>query len=233
MILSMGIALGQKSRPTGLCIVQASGRDVDGDWETHYLVRSLERIDPATAFPEVANRVCEVLVNLKRKTSSRPSWIYVDATGLGPPIVSLLEAKLGWNRTIPVYFNYGDQRRVERDEKRRGDIVKLGKCYLVSRLQLLLQTNCLHLPRRHAEAQVLARDLMEYEIRPDERANERYGAFRVGSQDHLVTALGLALQDDVRTFRPRSDADDDYRPGPLSLAEELSGIWWPRAAYWH
>ena len=29
-----------------------------------------------------------------------------------------------------------------------------------------------------------------------EDANDRYGAFKVGTQDDLVTALGLALQDD-------------------------------------
>ena len=31
-------------------------------------------------------------------------------------------------------------------------------------------------------------------------AIERYGAFRVGSQDDLVTALGLAVQDDIRVL---------------------------------
>lgn len=37
---------------------------------------------------------------------------------------------------------------------------------------------------------------MEYEVKVSEDANDRYGAFKVGSQDDLVTALGLALQDD-------------------------------------
>jgi hypothetical protein len=35
---------------------------------------------------------------------------------------------------------------------------------------------------------------LDFEIRVEENANERYGAFRVGSQDDLVTALGLAVQ---------------------------------------
>lgn len=43
---------------------------------------------------------------------------------------------------------------------------------------------------------ILAEELLEYEVKVAEDANDRYGAFKVGSQDDLVTALGLALQDD-------------------------------------
>lgn len=45
----------------------------------------------------------------------------------------------------------------------------------------------------HAEEAI--EELLEYEGRVDERANERYGAFRVGAHDDLVTALGLAVID--------------------------------------
>ena len=68
----------------------------------------------------------------------------------------------------------------------------LGKAYLVSRLQTLLQTGRLHLPRTD-EAKQLADDLLDYEVTVDENANERYGAFAVGPRDELVTALGLAV----------------------------------------
>ena len=43
--------------------------------------------------------------------------------------------------------------------------------------------------------QVLARELLDYEIRVSEDANDRYGAFKVGNDDDLVTALGLAAQE--------------------------------------
>lgn len=58
-----------------------------------------------------------------------------------------------------------------------------------------LQTTGVHLPESE-EARILAEELMEYEVKVSEDANDRYGAFRVGTQDDLVTALGLALQDD-------------------------------------
>jgi hypothetical protein len=50
-----------------------------------------------------------------------------------------------------------------------------------------------------AEAKILAEELLNYEIRVEENANDRYGAFRVGTHDDLVTALGLAVQEDVRS----------------------------------
>jgi hypothetical protein len=47
---------------------------------------------------------------------------------------------------------------------------------------------------RTAEADILAGELLRYEIRVSEDANDRYGAFKVGTHDDLVTALGLAVQ---------------------------------------
>jgi len=93
-----------------------------------------------------------------------------------------------------VYFNHGDRRlEVSRNE------IRLGKAWLVSRLQALLQTGRLHLPRT-PEAEALAVELLDYEIRVDSDANDRYGAFKVGTHDDLVTALGLAVQDRQRSF---------------------------------
>jgi hypothetical protein len=91
----------------------------------------------------------------------------------------------------PCYLTHGDQRNVPSE----GEI-KVGKAWMVSRLQVLLQSGRIHLPRS-AEAEALARELLDYEIRIFEDANERYGAFRVGSHDDLVTAMGLATQEDA------------------------------------
>jgi hypothetical protein len=95
----------------------------------------------------------------------------------------------------PVYFTHGDRRVEQRDRS-----ISLGKAWLVSRLQALLQTARILLPRT-MEAQVLAQELLDYEIHVDEKANDTYGAFRVGSHDDLVTALGLAVQEPVRQTR--------------------------------
>lgn len=111
-------------------------------------------------------------------------------------MVDLLDAATT-GMVVPVYFTYGD-RRIEHTSSPGRRQISLGKAHLVSRLQTLLQCHRLHLPPKMEEARVLADDLLEYEIRVDENANDRYGAFRVGRHDDLVTALGLAVQEDVR-----------------------------------
>jgi len=60
-------------------------------------------------------------------------------------------------------------------------------------MQALLQAGRVHLPKT-AEAQAFAKELLDYETRVDANANDTYGAFRVGTHDDLVTALGLAVQ---------------------------------------
>ena len=79
---------------------------------------------------------------------------------------------------------------------------------MVSRLQALLQTGRILLPKT-SEADALARELLDYELRVDQDANERYGAFKVGSHDDLVTALGLAVQE------PPPCADSAPAVGPV------------------
>src|ERR1039457_1945602 len=50
------------------------------------------------------------------------------------------------------------------------------------------------------QARALARELQTYEIRVNARAHATFGAFKPGTHDDLVTALGLATQE-------RSSAD--------------------------
>jgi hypothetical protein len=101
----------------------------------------------------------------------------------------------------------------------RGE-VKLGKAWLVSRMQALLQSGLLHLPRT-AEAEVLGKELLDYEIRVTEDANDRYGAFRVGAHEDkdLVTTLGLATQED----RGGGEAATSDRDDPYTFGDFVSG----------
>jgi hypothetical protein len=113
----------------------------------------------------------------------------------------------------PVYFTQGDRRVEQRDRS-----ISLGKAWLVSRLQALLQTTRILLLRT-MEAQALAQELLDYEIHVDEKANDTYGAFRVGSHDDLVTALGLAVQEPVRQCRITwTDGYDVYEGNELAIS---------------
>ena len=130
--------------------------------------------------------------------------MYVDATGVGTPIVDLLQAGArNIEKIYPVYFTHGDRRSQQRQD--RYWQITLGKAYLVSRLQALLQTQRIHLPET-SEARVLAQELTNFEIRVDENSNDKYGAFKVGTHDDLVTALGIVVQAkpiDPEIFRPK------------------------------
>lgn len=190
----IGVDIGQKRDPTAIAVAEAQERITHGRSEYHYLIRHLERLQLGTPYPDVARRVGKIYHGARAR-SGKEALIYVDATGVGAPIVDMLRDDPPGTRSIKaVYFTHGDRR-----EEARGE-VKLGKAYLVSRLQALLQTRRLHLPQT-SEAEALAKELLDYEIRLDENANDKYGAFKVGCHDDLVTALGLAVQLEPRHFQ--------------------------------
>jgi hypothetical protein len=183
----MGVAPRQRREPSGLCVVEIDRRrGEDGTRDEHHLVRHLERLPPGTRYPTMAERFGEVANAVKARTGSKPT-VYVDATGFGGELVAQVARHGDYRRVRTVFFTHGD-RRIE-----EGDVVRLGKAWLVCRVQMLLQTHQLHLPRS-PEAEILAQELNDYEVQVAPDANDRYGAFRVGSQDELVTALGLASQ---------------------------------------
>src|SRR5205085_9934695 len=141
--------------------------------------------------PAMVQRSDAMVAKVEMKMQAGPAdrlvpAIWLDATGVGQPVVDLL-AEAGLSATA-VYFTHGDRPTENRQER----TVSLGKALLVSRLQVLLQSRRVHLPRT-AEAETLAHELLDYEIHVSEQANETYGAFRVGSHDDLVSALGLAV----------------------------------------
>lgn len=187
MAVAMGISLGQKHKPTAISAVEGLRRRKDGSQarESHFTVRFLERMPPGTTFPQAASRLREIKSGVAAKAGYHPE-VFVDATGLGTPIVSLLTAEVGC--VLSVYFNHGDRRVKEGMYE-----IRLGKAWLVARLQVLLQTQRLHLPEGN-QFKALAEDLFNFEIRVEPDANERYGAFSLGARDDLITALGLAVQ---------------------------------------
>jgi hypothetical protein len=196
--VSIGLDLGQKADHTAVAVVQA---ELCGS-EWHHSVRFLQRLPLGTPYPEVARRIRQItdnsIISFRKEMLEKYQQIieayphlYVDATGLGSPFIDLLKSIRPKVRKIhPCYFTYGDRRSISPD----GEI-KIGKAWMVSRLQVLLQSNRIHFPLI-PEAEVLAKELQDYEIRISENANEKYGAFKVGSHDDLVTALGLATMDD-------------------------------------
>ena len=174
--VTIGVDIGQKQNPTALSVVEHEWREGEGGrGEVHHLVRHLEKMPLGSPYPRVAQRVREICSGVRERTPLDPT-LYVDATGVGTPVVDLIETSGVQAWIVPVYFTHGDRRSVQDGE------VRLGKAWLVSRLQTLLQSGLLHLPRT-PEAADLGRELLDYEIRVSDEANDRYGVFRVVTHD--------------------------------------------------
>ena len=225
-VVTIGVDVGQRVDPTAIAVVEEEPRrrtvEQDGTrttrTEAHYLIRHLERLPLGTPYPDVARRVAAVVQGVARRTGTLP-LLFLDATGVGTPVVDVLRAAGVRAHLRPVYFTHGDRRLIEHT----GDI-KLGKAWLVSHLQALLQSDRLHLPRT-PEADTLARELQDYEIKVDQNANDLYGAFKVGTHDDLVTALGLAVQGPIiRTGAPGFLMRMKVRPGERGSARWLSEV---------
>ncbi len=200
LLTVVGVDIGQKVDPTAIAVVGIDRRPLapslerPAKLEFHFVVRFLDRLPLGTPYPGVCQRIGAICRGIENRSGKRP-FLYVDATGVGKPIVDMLkDSSSATAGAWAVYFTRGDQRK----ERRKKKEVSLGKAYLVSRLQSLLQTGRIHLPNKNPEAHALAQELLDYEIRVDENANDKYGAFRVGTHDDLVTALGLAVQVDPR-----------------------------------
>ena len=192
MAITIGVDIGQKRDPTAICVAETERREIEKRIETHYLIRHLERLRLGTPYPQVVERIARITDQVRARTGERRA-VFVDATGVGGPVVDLLRERVQSDVIVPVTFTAGD-RRTETWED--GHLrVSLGKAQMVSRLQALLQCGRLHLPRTR-EAGVLTGELLDYELRVDQDGHETFGAFRTGAHDDLVTALGLALQDD-------------------------------------
>lgn len=193
LIPVIGVDIGQRRDPTAIAVVEVEMRPVATEVlrteEAHYLVRFLGRLPLGTTYPDVVRRI-ERLCRQVRDRSRRAPILFVDATGVGLPVVDQIRASRPEVQRLEAVLFTGGHRRTERLGEGR---VILGKAFMVSRLQALLQCHRIHLPQS-PEASVLARELLDFEIRVDENAHQRSGAFRVGTHDDLVTALGLAVQ---------------------------------------
>lgn len=211
----IGLDVGQKSDPTAVCVAEQDARptgrtthsqrwhaeDTTGncgpectpEMAAHYVVPYLSRLPIGTSYPDVAKRLVEIVAGVQARGVDRVE-LRIDATGVGAPVVDIMRQALLFRsvQIVAVTFTHGD--RFVRD----GNAATLGKAFLVSRLQALLQTDRVHLPKTD-EARALAEELKVYEIRIDQDANDKYGAFKVGKHDDLVTALGLAVISEPRS----------------------------------
>jgi hypothetical protein len=218
----LGVDVGQKSDYSAIVVVEVGERATQQTYtvrghrysvpEATYKVQHLARLPLGTPFRAVAAEVVNLVgglwqweTDLRKAGAILPyepglPWdVWMDATGLGLPVVELVKTALAVSpktdrATVhPVVFTHGD-RYVRGGYEQTGDV--LGKAYLVSRLQVLFEQRTLSLPKHDLQIDAMVEELKAYEIRIDADANDKYGAFAVGAHDDMVTALGLACLED-------------------------------------
>jgi len=197
--VAIGVDVGKVSDPTAIAVAEVSqtptgrfftnrGRQPIPAMETQYTLRHIERLALGTSYPDVATKIADLLCsqNFKR----RHVQVLVDVTGVGRPVYDALERETQTRQyhalsvTLkPISFVHG--------EKYNRRVGSLGKAYLVSRLQALLQCGQIHAPET-AEVRAMLEELRVYEIKIDQDGKDTYGAFKVGAHDDLATALALA-----------------------------------------
>lgn len=189
MPVAIGADIGQKSDPTAIAVSESDWRYTFGRRECHYTTRFLERQPLQTPYPQIATRLHEVKRQVQMQARDYNVPLYVDATGVGAPVVDMMNAY--HDDPIACFFTNGDKLVITED----GEI-RIGKAWLVSRLQALLQARRIHVaadmpnPR---EIAAMLDELRNYEIRIDDKAKDTYGAFKTGKHDDIVTALGLSV----------------------------------------
>ena len=212
LVVGVGVDLGQRHDPTALVVAEAIPAGGPRAPEHRFVVRELGRLPLGTGYPQVYAAIAAVLRGVRAHGCERPH-LCVDATGAVPAVDALRHVLRDLPcRLTAVTFTYGD--RFVRDVQGVGT-ASLGKAYLVSRLQVLFQTDRIDLPPSKAEAAAMVRELQDYEIRVDPNANEQYGAFSTGAHDDLVTALGLA------TLEPPAPPSATY----LGADDRAGGFW--------
>lgn len=181
----LGVDVGKQQDPTALVVTEQVMRAN----LPHFLVRSLERMPLGTSYPLVADRIEQVMTRLEAKGRPRLGprlfvvVLIVDATGVGLAVGDLLRER-GLHPKLAMFT--GSDSLTEHP----GDVVSIGKGWMVSRLQVLLQSRRLHLPAT-GEAVALMKELQDYEINVSDRGHASFNA-KSGKHDDLVIALGLS-----------------------------------------
>lgn len=150
-------------------------------WLVGYELVHLDRIPLGTSYPSIAEHARELMWRPQVRGRAR---LVVDATGVGLPVVDLLE-RAGL-RPVPVTITGGGS--PQRAERGGWHVPKRD---LVDMLAVLLQTRRLAVARELRHAQALVDELLAFETRVSAAGHDSYGA-REGAHDDLVLAVAIA-----------------------------------------
>ncbi len=185
----VGVDVGQVQDPTAIAVLER--KEMAGEWdaghwahrkEIRLRLRNLHRVPLGTSYPEVAARVCRVTTHAELRGRCR---LAVDATGVGRPVVEMIQGMNPGCRMQPVLITGGAR------ETMTGGYHHVPKRDLITRLQILLQQGRLQIAARMKDAAELANEMAEMRVTKTPSGNEQFAA-REGAHDDLVLAVALA-----------------------------------------
>lgn len=148
-------------------------------------VRHLERFELGTRYPDIVERVKEIVY--KPPVTHARGVLLIDKTGVGASVLdSFNHAGVGANA---ITIHGGSE--VTRDPQRAG--FRVPKKDLVSTVQMLLQSGRLKIAEALPEAATLKAELLNFraKINP-ETAHASFEHWREGDHDDLVLATAMA-----------------------------------------
>jgi hypothetical protein len=186
----VGVDLGQQRDFTAIAVVERA--ELPGEWdagvwayrkEVALRLRYLERVALGTPYPEVADRVTEVMRSRKLAGHSQ---LIVDGTGVGAPMVDLLRREEPARNMMAATITGGER------ESYSNGYYRIPKRDLIVGLQVLLQDGELQIARRIPFREELMAELSAMQVKVTAAGHEKYEAWREGTHDDLVFAVALA-----------------------------------------
>lgn len=179
-----GLDLGQSQDFTALAILERTRHTDPVDPETnvkHYAVRHLQRWAPGTGYHEIITDVANLLQPL-----IPVSPLAVDATGVGKPVVDLLQA---YRMPCPIHSITITSGHHLSGSSEGG--LHVPKKDLVSTLQVLLQSRLLKIASTLSDAATLTAELMTFQAKVTLDAGDSC-LWRERPHDDLVLAVAIA-----------------------------------------
>ena len=186
----VGVDFGQSRDFTAVAVVERA--EANGGWDAAMFawrkvvslqLRYLERIALGTPYPEVVERVVQVT---RWRDLAGQCRLAVDGTGVGRPVVDLLQRARPGCVVMPVNVTSGLKQTTE------GGYYGVPKRDLILGLQVLLQRGALRIAAGLEHGPDLVKEMAAMQVKITLAGHEQYGAWREGTHDDLVFAVALA-----------------------------------------
>jgi hypothetical protein len=181
----VGLDLGQSQDFTALAILERTrihDQDEGHSFSHRFAVRHLQRWPLGTPYTRI---VADVL-DLARRPPLPGSWLAVDATGVGRPVVELFhKADLGL-QLLPITITAGQQATAGVGGW------SVPKKDLVGVMLALSQSRRFHIVPSLPDAATLGQELQQFRVKVTAAGNETFEAWRERDHDDLVLAVALA-----------------------------------------